>query len=84
MLGAQIWDVVGRLLRLLQPPDCYPLPLFHEGTNSTARGNDECIKNNCIALGVIAKGGQVVFSSVLLVRRKGLRSSRWILWVTVQ
>lgn len=35
--GAWIWDVVERLLRLVQPLDCHPLLLFLTGANDTVR-----------------------------------------------
>lgn len=48
---------LGKPLRLLQPPEYCPLLFFHTGNDSTARGNQEHTKSDCMALGVTAKGG---------------------------
>jgi len=40
-LGAHITDVTKRLSSLVQSTDCYPLLLFHVGTNDTQEQPDE-------------------------------------------
>ncbi|KAF4803727.1 hypothetical protein TURU_013791 [Turdus rufiventris] len=59
----------------------YPLLLFHVGIKDTARGDLESIKCDCVSLGEMVKGmeAQVVSSSILLVRGKGLRRIGWTL-----
>ena len=81
MLGAWIQDAVARQPRL--DGLYYPLLLFHVGTNDTARGDLESIECDYMALGAMVKGmeAQVVFSSILLVRGKGLRRTGLILQV---
>lgn len=62
--------------------DYYPLPFFHVGTSITVR-DLEHITCNCMALGMVINSveAHLVFSSILPMRRKGLRRSRWILQV---
>lgn len=54
-----IWiqDAVDRLPRFVWSADCFPLLLFHVGTNDTGRGNLECSKHDYITLESI--GAQV-------------------------
>lgn len=64
---AQIWDAVNRLMSLM---------LLHMSINFTVRGdlvNSKC-EHEAPGLRIKGMGTQVVFSSVLKVRGKGLRS----------
>ena len=83
MPGARIRDVAKGLPRLVWPSDYYPFLHFHVGTNVTARGNLEYFTSDYRTLGVRVKGvgTQVVFSSILPVRRKGSGRSGLIQWV---
>lgn len=56
MPGAQIWDIVERLPRLLWPSDYYPFMLFHISPSHSAGGNMEHMKHNYMDLGVVVKG----------------------------
>lgn len=71
-----------RLPRLVHVPGCYPLLLFYVGTNGT-KGKLETIRQDFRALGMVFKGlvGQVIFSSILPVRREDGKRRRWIFQV---
>ncbi|XP_075769327.1 uncharacterized protein LOC142821635 isoform X1 [Pelodiscus sinensis] len=81
--GARIRDVTEALSRIIRPSDYYPMLLIHVGTNDTARCDTERIKCDYRALGVWVKefGAQVVFSSILPVKGRGLGRERCILEV---
>lgn len=75
MPGAQMWDIVKRLLRLVRLSDYYPLLLFYMGINDT--------QHDYMALRMMVKDVEVsvLFSLIQLMRR---RISRWreqMLWV---
>jgi len=59
--------------QLVKSTDCYPLLLFHVGTNDIASQNQGRIKEDFKSLGGQAKsiGAQFIFSSILLAGGKG-------------
>lgn len=64
MPGSQIWDVMKRLPRLVQPSRCYPpLLLFHVGIDDIARGDPEHIKYDFMALDAMAMSMGAEWSS---------------------
>ena len=75
MPGAQMWDVVKRLLRLVRLSDYYPLLLFYMGINDTQHGY--------MALRMMVKDVEVsvLFSLIQLMRRKISRWREQMLWV---
>jgi len=75
--GAHIGDVTKRLLSLVQSTDYYLLLLFHVCTNDTARSSLRSIKKDYGAA-VRDSGTQVVFSSILPVKGKGLERASGI------
>uniref|UniRef100_A0A8C3IF96 SGNH hydrolase-type esterase domain-containing protein n=1 Tax=Chrysemys picta bellii TaxID=8478 RepID=A0A8C3IF96_CHRPI len=79
--GARIQNVMEALSRIIQPSDYYPMLLIHVGTNDIARCDTERIKSDYRALGVRVKefGAQVVFSSILPVKSRGLGRNRCIM-----
>ena len=81
--GAKVQDVAERVPQLVKSTDYYPLLLFHVGTNDTASRNLGRIKEDYKALGVQAKsiGAQVIFSSILPVRGKGVARNRHIMQI---
>jgi len=80
---AKVRDVTERMPQLVKSTDCYPLLLFHIGTNDTASWNVDRIKEDFKALGVKTKrfGTQVIFSSVLPAEGRGLPRNRHIIGI---
>lgn len=64
-----------KLPSLVQPANYYPFLLFQVGSNDAAMRGLRNIKRDFMSLGTILKGfgPQVVFSSILPVRERGLR-----------
>lgn len=64
-----------KLPSLVKPANYYPFLLFQVGSNDAAMRGLRNIKRDFMSLGTILKGfgPQVVFSSILPVRERGLR-----------
>lgn len=69
------------MLRTVQPSDYYSLMLAHTGTDDPSSRVSEHIKSDHMALRVRVKvrGAQMIFSSMLMLKWKGLKSSGRIL-----
>jgi len=78
--GVKVQHVAERVPQLVKSTDCYPLLLFHLGTNDTASWNVGRIKDDFKALGVKAKnfGAQVDVSSILPIGGRGSARNRCI------
>ena len=72
-----------RMPQLIKKTDYYVLLLFHIGMNDTESQNLGKIKEDFQALGVQVKnvGAQVIFSSILPVRGKGVSINRRIMHI---
>ena len=78
--GAHTRDVTRILTSLVQPKGYYQLLLFHVVTSEAARSSLRSIKRDYRALGAAVRdsGAQVVSSSVLLVKGKGIERATQI------
>ena len=62
--GARLKDITGELPGLVRTSDYYPLLVVQVGSDETAGRNPKAIKRDFRALGRLAEGAQVVFSSI--------------------